>query len=315
MHLSSCYFCGTALDDPVSEYPVVPDEIDPADGPTVALCPSCRRKLSTVLDAVFESLDDADGVATTLDEYDGVEPEGADSTDEDRGGTADDEQSSGPTIVSTPEPVVESAESAESATDGPPVDATASADGTDAEAAGTATDSRPNGSETTDDEGETRPAEAEADDDSEAVQESETDGEDDPDVAESEDGDADHGTEESDQQTATTEGADGADHEDVAADADDETDDESPPADEQSSADADDGSADGEQPSILSTPAAKKVVRLLQNRSFPVDRTEFQTVAANAYDIPPQDCEDVVDALVEGGYVGEEDGRLVRPAE
>lgn len=97
----------------------------------------------------------------------------------------------------------------------------------------------------------------------------------------------------------------------------DSTDEESP-ADNDGTADttadepdSDDGDAGG-RPSILSTPAAKKVIRLLQNREFPVDREEFTVVASNAYDIPEEDCADVLDALVSEGYVGEKRGKLVR---
>ncbi|WP_336001836.1 hypothetical protein [Halorientalis halophila] len=75
---------------------------------------------------------------------------------------------------------------------------------------------------------------------------------------------------------------------------------------------ADDGSS---KPSILSTPAAQKVIKLLQNREFPVEREEIEVVASNAYEIPYQDCEDVLDALVQEGYVAEKRGRLVRPEE
>jgi hypothetical protein len=73
--------------------------------------------------------------------------------------------------------------------------------------------------------------------------------------------------------------------------------------------------AGADQPSILSTPAAQKVIKLLQNREFPVEREELEVVASNAYAIPQQDCEDVIEALVSEGYVGERSGKLVRPEE
>lgn len=95
---------------------------------------------------------------------------------------------------------------------------------------------------------------------------------------------------------------DGAD-EDTADDA----------TDSAASAREQDGAASRETASLLTTPSAKKVVRLLQNRAFPVDREEFQVVASNAYDIPMDDCEAVVDALVAEGYVDAAGEELVRP--
>ncbi|WP_299263288.1 hypothetical protein [Halorientalis sp.] len=70
-----------------------------------------------------------------------------------------------------------------------------------------------------------------------------------------------------------------------------------------------------EKPSVLSTPAAQKVIKLLQNREFPVEREEIEVVASNAYEIPTQDCEDVIDTLVSEDYVDERAGKLVRPEE
>jgi hypothetical protein len=50
---ASCYFCGAAVDASLSEYPVVPKELEPAeDGPTVVLCGTCRRKLGAVVEEV-----------------------------------------------------------------------------------------------------------------------------------------------------------------------------------------------------------------------------------------------------------------------
>ena len=45
-HLSSCYFCGAALDEPLGAY-----TIEPSDGArSVTLCVSCRHKLDRLLD-------------------------------------------------------------------------------------------------------------------------------------------------------------------------------------------------------------------------------------------------------------------------
>ena len=55
--LSSCYFCGGALDVSLSEYPVVPKRLRPGaeESKTVVLCQSCRRKLGTILEPVVEA--------------------------------------------------------------------------------------------------------------------------------------------------------------------------------------------------------------------------------------------------------------------
>jgi len=55
--LSSCYFCGGALDVSLSEYPVVPKRLRSGteDTKTVVLCQSCRRKLGTILEPVVEA--------------------------------------------------------------------------------------------------------------------------------------------------------------------------------------------------------------------------------------------------------------------
>jgi ribosome-binding protein aMBF1 (putative translation factor) len=56
-----------------------------------------------------------------------------------------------------------------------------------------------------------------------------------------------------------------------------------------------------------------KVMRMLKNRDFPVDRDEFVAVAANAYQVSYTDCDRVIDAAIDQGLLEEADGRLVRP--
>jgi hypothetical protein len=55
-----------------------------------------------------------------------------------------------------------------------------------------------------------------------------------------------------------------------------------------------------------------KVIRLLQNREFPVDRREFIAVASNAYQLSEADCERILDVAVDQGALDEDDGELVR---
>jgi len=56
-----------------------------------------------------------------------------------------------------------------------------------------------------------------------------------------------------------------------------------------------------------------KVIRLLQNREFPVDRAEIETVAANAYELSRADCAAVIDLAVDQELLDEEGGKLYRP--
>jgi len=67
----------------------------------------------------------------------------------------------------------------------------------------------------------------------------------------------------------------------------------------------------------LSALEYNKVMRLLQNREFPVDREEIETVATNAYDLRRSECAEVIDLAVDRGLIeeDEEDGQLRRPAE
>ncbi|MEF8828893.1 MAG: hypothetical protein V5A49_07645 [Haloarcula sp.] len=55
--LSSCYFCGGALDVSLSEYPIIPKSLDPAaeEQGTVVLCPTCREKLATIIEPAVEA--------------------------------------------------------------------------------------------------------------------------------------------------------------------------------------------------------------------------------------------------------------------
>ncbi|PSP84738.1 hypothetical protein BRC83_04665 [Halobacteriales archaeon QS_1_68_17] len=236
--LSSCYFCGAAPDASLSEYPVVPRDVDPDPdrGPTVVLCPTCKRKLGTVVEAVLDAADagaSADAAETGTDPDASADPAG-----------------SGPGRDANPDP----AEDVEAHLD----EAPDLLNGIDDDPAALAGDDagdplgRSGGSEngrTGDDE-------------------------------------------------ATPDRREGGDD----------------PSRADSSADADEGGGtadDGDDP--LSTPAANKVVKLLQNREFPVDRGEIETVASSAYDLPARDCAAVLDALIDRGYVAERGGQLVRP--
>jgi hypothetical protein len=56
-----------------------------------------------------------------------------------------------------------------------------------------------------------------------------------------------------------------------------------------------------------------KVMRMLENREFPVERQSFQVVAANAYGVSPSDVGKVIDMAIDRGLLAERNGDLVRP--
>lgn len=83
-------------------------------------------------------------------------------------------------------------------------------------------------------------------------------------------------------------------------------------ADRQAAEEGGSGPADGAETTV-SALEYNKVVRLLKNREFPVDRGEIEAVAENAYDLAPGECAAIIDLAVDRGLVAEEDGRLSRP--
>jgi hypothetical protein len=52
------------------------------------------------------------------------------------------------------------------------------------------------------------------------------------------------------------------------------------------------------------------VMRMMQNRDFPVDRDDFVVVASSAYEISPDRCEKVLDLAVKHDLLREQDGQL-----
>jgi len=56
-----------------------------------------------------------------------------------------------------------------------------------------------------------------------------------------------------------------------------------------------------------------RVVRLLQNREFPVNRSEFSELASSAYDIPADECANVIDYAIQRGELVERSGMLKKP--
>lgn len=76
-----------------------------------------------------------------------------------------------------------------------------------------------------------------------------------------------------------------------------------------------DGDGGGKRDVTLTRLENTKVMRLLQNREFPVDRDDFVVVAASAYEISHSDCEKVLDLAVEHDLLDEQGGDLVAGSE
>jgi hypothetical protein len=253
--LSSCYFCGTALDEPLQDYPLVAGDTG-EHGAVMTLCPGCHHKLETVLDVVVgesedvPALEDADRVA-----LEGESPAALTEPEEDApdpialgDGKRDDSETTS---------AASDADSADEATGGPLADDTGGEGSTSAETA----------TETGDGDG--------PDDEPLAV------------------GGVESGT---------------------------DTDESGGGTDPTAAGDTADGGGGGTDPDreVTTTVSAleyNKVMRLLQNREFPVDRTEIETIATSAYDLSASECGAVIDLAVDRGLVVERDGRLVRPDE
>jgi hypothetical protein len=72
-------------------------------------------------------------------------------------------------------------------------------------------------------------------------------------------------------------------------------------------------SVDAEDRRSISALEYNKVMRLLQNREFPIDRMELLAVAASTYDLSQAECEAVLDIAVERGLLAEDGNQLVKP--
>ncbi|WP_248518043.1 hypothetical protein [Salinarchaeum laminariae] len=71
---------------------------------------------------------------------------------------------------------------------------------------------------------------------------------------------------------------------------------------------------DAENPlSDVSPRTYNRVVRLLQNREFPVDRADFEALATSAYELDHGECASALDGAIEKGLLEERGGMLHRP--
>jgi hypothetical protein len=97
--LSSCYFCGGALDVSLSEYPIIPKSLDPEAEKqgTVVLCSTCREKLATIVEPAVEAAKaDARETVETAGDAETTEPPGL---LDDSGTPAGDEQATTGSVV------------------------------------------------------------------------------------------------------------------------------------------------------------------------------------------------------------------------
>jgi len=281
--LSSCYFCGAALDAQIEPYQVIPPQLEPTSDQqrAVSLCPACRQKLANVVETVVEATDAATEAA--IDEVSPVDP-----TDD----LLADDATAATTEHADPE-----ATSTASADGHTPADPAAADDTSIADVqnmSGRRDAVEPNertGQDTDGPLSSTQTSEAAALDDEPA-----------DDTASMANGattgdTATDGTEANGTATDRT----ATDRPDTAAATADET-----GADETG---ADDTATD-DGPTLTAL-EYNKVIRLLQNREFPVERAEIHEIATSAYQISDREFDAIIDAAIERDLIGEENGQLV----
>ena len=282
--LASCYFCGVAVEAPLEEYPVVPRDLRPSveDQSTVVLCPECRRKLSTIVDRVVTVATDPDqseltedANQRTLGESDGSSE--IDSKGEDAS-VLDGFDHDSPDLLDVNESesrddVEEQSEKHTSATDERPERERAE------EERDSAVDER---EDLADSERETAGSSVGKRENTDALfgereqpsrPESPTEGERDA---------------EADEQSTVESGA-------------------------HSSSGRDAPESSGTEQRNVSRSAYNRVVKLLQNRTFPVETAAIVTVADSAYDIDDGESQAILDALVDRGVIERDGDNLRRP--
>jgi len=311
--LSSCYFCGAALDATLEEHPVVPSALRPgADTQkTVVLCRTCQRKLDAVLDTVVDAVEANAGDVTAESGSEPPTDDGGNQPESDLESTLGDDEE----ILT---PLGDDERTAEEAAEASGMEF---GDDRAAEEGDAASESSADGTDDADDEGSnarkytrSRGAGFRKEDDGPEETGSLTGGafDDDDDENDTDSGSLTGGAF-GDDEDETDSAAASADDPlaDDASGASDSSDDRS---NTKSSDSADDGSdsddSGGDHRVSMSRLENTKVMRLLENREFPVDKAEFVTVAANAYQVSQSDCEKVIDLAVEHDLLREENGQL-----
>jgi hypothetical protein len=275
---SSCYFCGAALDAPLDEYPVVPAELHPSPEQqgTVVLCPTCREKLGAIVGEVVAAVE-------TESSFEG--PRTTDAT-----------------LEAAAEGATESTDTGSATTYDAPEgdDETALDEVTEAEATTEPSDAA--------DEDESPDAPEEKPPERRTTAAGETDAEpspifDDDSSDESDESDP-YGPVFGDDETAP-------EIDEGPGDGSDEEPEPSPDEGEPSATTADHATgASGPMPDARTY---NRVVRLLQNREFPVEREEIEAVATNAYELSAAEFDAVIRVAVDRGVLEAEDGLLKLP--
>jgi hypothetical protein len=314
--LSSCYFCGTALDASLERRTLAASGGEPT---SVVLCPTCRRKLLGVLERTLVAAPEAERdsmlatAAAAVDDADGESdaPAVADVTP--------DQGVAGPPAVATgadgeaDDTADDGADESNDDTDDPDAaDDVAHAQDRSASATTEAGETDPifaNGDEATPNDGgpafgdddpaaEGAPGEADPDDDAQAPAEADASG-------------GDDGAETQANGDVVREAEPNGGGSDTEASAESEP----GPAADSAGGPAAAGDPSGDAPSAGEGPDVEtynRVIRLLQNREFPVQTAEIEEVAVNAYGIDPVDFRAVIDAAVEREVIEERGDRLVR---
>lgn len=296
--LQSCYFCGTGPGGSLASYGVVPSALDPSpdEQRSVVLCPDCRDKLTALLRPVVAA-SGTEPPSTAPSPVEGSDAPGVDPTrrperpadptpDEPASANRDDaaDATAGST-ADAPETADDADERAitfdESAGDGPANDAAGDdpADGSTAADAGTTASSGGGGSGLA------------------GASAGETGG-----------GAADDDASEDAGAAASSSSAGGGSAGDSSAG--------DGSAGNSPAGGGDGGTADDSSSETLlgdDNDAYRKVIRLLQNREFPVRRVEIEDLASNAYKLSPRECSDAIDAIIQKGLLVEDDGMLRRP--
>ncbi|WP_226482149.1 MSCRAMM family adhesin SdrC [Natrinema amylolyticum] len=278
--LRSCDFCGA---EAIGAFEIVPPELEPTESEQrrVVPCRDCKERLETLIDPLLARA--------------GAE-RGPDAADRDRDATDGEHDGSGAVVASADE----STEKRRRTTS---PNATVSDASAEPDERSTARDDE----ETEADPGSDSGSQSESTSDSlleegitfernERADSEETDG---GDAA----GTGDGGTEP------------------VTAAADDSTDRSTQTSDDSTerptqTSDAESSSGDGDAATESSTrppTAYNKVVRLLRNREFPMQRSAVEELAAGAYDLESREVEAIVDYAVADGEFVEKGGELRRP--
>ncbi|NUB90226.1 hypothetical protein HT576_04140 [Haloterrigena sp. SYSU A121-1] len=280
--LRRCDFCGG---DAAGAFEIVPPELEPteAEQRRVVLCTDCKDRLQTLIEPLLARAG-AGGESSAASAGDGRPSDESDDSDDRAGENASesgtvvasaDESTPKRSRASSPNATVSDATSGESDAAGDDVGANdAESDDTEAEAAET--------------DNSAADAGGDAAIDSESLLEDGITFE----RSDPVDGESDTSETESTTQEKT----------------DDETE-----ADDERSGDAGTGAADGRDGTSQPPAAYGKVLRLLRNREFPMQRSAVESLAAGAYDLESSEVDAIIDHAIDRDEFVEKRGELRRP--